>query len=84
MDTTQFIIVIVVSVLTTLFVVLGIQVFYILKEIRISIQKVNRMLDDMGKVSGTVGNSVSNLGGFINGLKSGITAITSLRHNKEE
>jgi hypothetical protein len=79
MEPTQLVIIIISITLAALFVLLGVQVFFILKEMRISIQKVNKMLDDMGKVSGTVGNSVENVGGFINGLKAGMTAIASLR-----
>lgn len=79
MDVTQLVIVIISSVLAVLLVFLGIQVFYILKEFRHSIQKVNKMLDDAGRVTGTVGDSVVNMSGFINGLKTGLTAISSFR-----
>jgi hypothetical protein len=83
MDTTQFVIVIVTVTLASLLVILGIQVFFILKEVRISIQKVNKMLDDMGKVSGSVSDGVVNMTGFINGLKTGLSAIASLRSKGE-
>ena len=79
MDTTQFVIIIVTVTLSTLLLILGIQLFFILKEVRVSIQKVNKMLDDMGKVSGSVSDGVTNMSGFLNGLKAGISAITSLR-----
>jgi hypothetical protein len=51
---------------------------------RHSIQKVNKMLDDAGKVTGTVGDSMVNMAGFINGLKAGLTAISSLRGKGEQ
>jgi hypothetical protein len=83
MDTTQLVIVIVTITLAALFVILGIQIFFILKEVRFSIRKVNKMLDDLGKVSGTVGDGVVNMGGFINGLKAGLSAIAAIRGKGE-
>lgn len=79
MDTTQLIIITVSIALTALLVVLGIQVFYILKEIRMTIKKMNKMMDDFGKVTGTVGDSVQNLGGFVNGIRSGMAVVSSLK-----
>jgi hypothetical protein len=79
MEPTQLVIIIISITLAALFVILGIQVFYILKEIRNSLQKVNKMLDDMGKVSGTVGDGVVNIGGFVNGLKAGLSAIAMMK-----
>jgi uncharacterized protein YoxC len=84
MDPTQLTIIIISFALAILLVVLGIQVWYILKEMRRSLQKVNKMLDDAGKVSGAVSEGVIGMTGFVNGLKTGINAITTLIHHKEE
>ncbi len=84
MDPTQLTIIIISFALAILFIVLGIQVWYILKEIRLSLKKVNKMLDDAGRVSGAVSEGVVGMSGFVNGLKTGISAITSLIHHKEE
>ena len=84
MDNTQIAIIIISSVLTVMLVFLGIQLFYILREIRRSIQKVNKMLDDAGKVSGSVSDGLVNMSGFINGLKAGIGAIASLKGKGED
>jgi hypothetical protein len=83
MEITQLVIIIVSLTLTALFVLLGIQIYHILQEIRISIQKVNKMLDDFGKVSGTVGDSVVNMAGFVKGIKAGLSAISSIRGKGE-
>jgi hypothetical protein len=85
MDTTQVVIIVISCALTALLLILGTQVFFILKEIRRSIQKVNKMLDDTGKVTGSVSDGVVNMSGFINGLKAGVSAIASLKkgeHNE--
>ncbi len=84
MDPTQLTIIIISSALAILLIVLGIQVWYILKEMRISLQKMNKMLDDAGKVSGAVSEGVIGMTGFVNGLKTGINAISTLVHHKEE
>lgn len=84
MDPTQLTIIVISLALAILLIVLGIQIWYILKEIRLSLQKMNSMLDDAKKVSGTVSDGIVGMSGFMNGLKTGISAITSLLHKKEE
>jgi hypothetical protein len=76
---TELVIILVTVALSTLFIILGIQLYFILKEVRQSIRKVNKMLDDGGRVTGTVGDSVENLSGFVQGVKSGLSAIASLK-----
>lgn len=66
--------------LTILLVAIGTQVYLILKEFRLSVQKGNKLLDDAGKVSGTVSDGVENMSGLLNGLRTGISMITSLRN----
>jgi hypothetical protein len=84
MEPTQLTIILISISLTILVIVLGIQLWFILKEVRASIQKMNKMLDDAGKVSGAVSEGVIGMSGFVNGLKTGISAITSLIHKKED
>jgi ABC-type multidrug transport system fused ATPase/permease subunit len=60
------------TTLTLLLVVIGIQIFNILKEVRVSVQKTNKMLDDAGKVTGTVSEGVENM-----------SMITSLKKKAE-
>lgn len=79
MEPIQLLIIVVTVILTILLVVLGIQMWFILKEIRLSLQKMNGMLADMQKVTGTVGEGVSNLGGIVSGLKAGLSLFSSIR-----
>lgn len=67
----QILLVLVVSVLTTVLTLSGIQVFYILKELRETIRKVNKTLDDCNVITESVAKPVAGLSGFIMGLKSG-------------
>lgn len=84
MDPTQLTIIIISFALAILLIILGIQVWYILKEIRISMQKMNAMLDDAKKVSNTVSEGIVSMSGFMNGLKTGISAVTSLLHKGDD
>ncbi len=79
MDPIQLVIIFVSVALTTLMIFLGVQMWYILREFKRSIEKVNKMLDDAGKISGAVGEGVSSLSGFSSGLKAGIAMIKSLK-----
>ncbi|MFC1626569.1 hypothetical protein ACFL1P_00030 [Patescibacteria group bacterium] len=83
MDPIQLVIIIVSLSLTALILLLGIQVFFILREFRRSIEKVNNMLNDVGKISASIGGGMSNVSGFVNGLKTGISVISSMK-NKED
>ena len=84
MDIVQLVIIVISFILTALVVFLGVQVWHILKEMRRSIQKMNKMLDDMGKVTGTVGESFSGMAGLVSGLKAGLSVFSSLRKKGED
>lgn len=83
MDPVQITIVVISFILTGLFIFLGVQIWYIFKEMRISLQKVNKMLDDAGKVTGTVSSGVAGLSGIAAGLKAGLSFISNFRKKKE-
>lgn len=84
MDPIQLVIIVISLALTILIVVLGIQVFFILKEIRRSMQKMNKILDDFGKVTGSVGEGAQNLSGLVSGIKAGMGVFSSLRKKGED
>lgn len=79
MEPTQIVLIAISIVLTSLFIALGIQFWFILKEIRNSLVKVNKMLDDAGRVTGVVGEGVSNVSGLMNGIKAGMALVTSMK-----
>ncbi|MBU1326957.1 hypothetical protein KKB64_00985 [Patescibacteria group bacterium] len=84
MDPVQITIVIISFGLTILLVVLGIQVWYILKEMKFSLQKINKMLDDMGKMTGTVSDSMAGVAGLVSGLKAGLSLFGKFRHKEAD
>ena len=84
MDPVQLTIIIISFILTLLVVLLGVQFWYILKEMRNAIVKTNTMLDDAKKVTGTVGESVSSMSGVVSGIKAALSVFKSFRKKSEE
>lgn len=78
MDPIQITIILVTLTLTVLIVILGIQVWYIFKEFRQTIQKINKMLDDTGVVTGVMSESATGIAGFVSGIKTGISVLQSI------
>lgn len=83
-DPTQILIIVIVSSLTILLIVIGIQIVFILQEVRKSFQKINKMLDDAAVVTGTFSKSVTNLSGFTSGLSGFLQFFRIFTRKKEE
>ena len=84
MDAVQITIIAISFILTMLMVALGVQVWYILKEIRISIEKMNKMLEDGGKMTGAVSERVASVDGLLSGIKAGLSLVSSFRKKGDE
>jgi hypothetical protein len=84
MDPVQLTIISISFILTALLVVLGVQVWLILKEIRTSLTKANTMLDDAKKVTSTIGDSVAGMAGITSGIKAALSVFQSFRKKQME
>lgn len=71
MDPAQTVLFLVVIILTVLLIVLGIQVFFILKELRRTIAKTNKVLDEAGQITESVSAPLSSISALTMGLKTG-------------
>jgi uncharacterized protein YoxC len=86
----QILLVIVISVLTLLLTVIGVQVFFIFKELRHSVEKMNKILDDAGKISESVAKPFSAISGSLSSFSSLAGALGWLvnrakkKENKEQ
>ena len=85
-QTTLFLVII---ILTILLIVLGIQVFFILRELRKTIDKANKILDDTGVITESVSKPISNFSSLTMGLKTGATIAKIIQgqgkhHNKKD
>ena len=74
-DPAQILLFIVIIVLTIFLVILGIQVSLILKDLRVTIAKTNKILDDTEAMTAAVKEPVLGLSGAIMGIKTGSTLL---------
>ena len=81
-DPAQILLFVVIITLTILLIVLGIQVLFILKDLRRTINKANKVLDDTGTITESVSGPISNLSNMAAGLKVG-SIIASLLSKKK-
>lgn len=64
-DTVQAVLLFVIVLLSILFVVLGVQVFFLLKDLRMTLRRTNKILDDVEMITQGIAEPVSNLSGFL-------------------
>ncbi len=85
-DPAQILLFIVVIVLTIFLIVLGIQVSLILKDLRKTIAKTNKVLDDTAEITEAVKGPVTGASQAIMGFKTGSTFLNLFNRisNKEE
>lgn len=84
MDITQILLVVVISVLTLLLVVIGIQVVKILQEIRKMLGKMNTMMDHAAAVSGQISKTVTGAAGLMEGIKTGLSVVNYFKPKNTE
>ncbi len=86
-DPAQILLFIVILTLTILLLVLGIQVFFILRDLRHTISKANKVLDNTGEITDSVSAPLSSLSSVLMGLKAGgaiANIIKKVTEDKEE
>jgi uncharacterized membrane protein YcgQ (UPF0703/DUF1980 family) len=71
MDPAQIILVAVISILAILLVILGVQVFLILKELRKTVSKANKVLDSTSVIAQSVSSPIASLSSIAEGIKTG-------------
>lgn len=84
MDPAQIIIFVVIIVLTLLLIFLGIQAFYVLKELRQTLIKTNKILDTAEEITQNISNPVSAFSSVISGVKAGTTLAGIFKKIKKE
>lgn len=88
MDTAQILLVVVISVLAVILFLLGIQVFFILREFMKTVRKVNKILDDAGTITESISEPVSQMSSLFAGLKTGMSLLSLFtkkkKHHQEE
>ena len=70
-DPAQIILLIVIVVLTILLVAIGIQVYFVLKDLRITLKKANRVLDNTGEITESIAQPLNSVSSLLMGLRAG-------------
>lgn len=83
-DPVQLVLLLVIAVLTVLLVVLGIQVFFILKQLRTTLKTANKILETTENITESVSQPVSFLSGLLLSGKSLTALLNFLKHDKEK
>lgn len=78
-DPAQIVLFLVIIILTALLVALGIQVFFILRELRRAVAKANKILEDTGIITESVSTPLATLSTLMMGIKTGISAANLLK-----
>lgn len=85
-ETVQVLLIAVITVLTIILTIIGIQVVYILKEFRRMVENVNKILADAGKVSEGMSSSFAEITGVASGIRTvlGIFNLFARKGKKKE
>lgn len=83
MELTQILLFSVVVVLTCLLVFLGVQVFFILREARRTMEKINKLLDGANLVSDSVARPIASFANFVDGVKNFGNLMDMILNKKE-
>lgn len=81
LDNVQVVLLIVIVILTILLVVLGIQVFFILRDLRRTIEKANKVLDNATSIAESIANPLTSLSSLTAGIQTGslLTVVKLLK-----
>jgi|SRR3989344_4238433 len=74
-DSAQTILFVVIIVLTIFLLVLGVQVFFILRDLRKTVRKANKVLDNTNVITQSVSAPISSLSSIAMGIKTGSSFI---------
>lgn len=78
MDLLQITLIIVLTLLAINLIAVGIYVILVLKDFRETIRKANKVLDNVGDVTGVVSGPVSTLAGIISGFGQSVKAVKEI------
>ena len=82
MDTTQLLLTVVLTVTTVLLIVVGIQLFFVLKELRKTLTRVNSIIDNFEKIGSSLESNFTEFMGFFSGVKT-LFKIIDVIHTKK-
>jgi hypothetical protein len=84
MDTTQLLLTVVLSLSTCLLIVIGIQLIFVLKELRKALIKVNKMVEGFESLGTGLDHGLAEVTGFMNGFKTLMKVVDFVVKKKDE
>lgn len=84
MDITQIVIISSLLFITTTVVASGIWLIKIFKELKITLTKTNKILDDTQSITSSVAKPISSISEFVMGFKNGFSLINKLFDKKNK
>lgn len=84
MEITQIILFSSIGVLTIVLALVGVQIIRILNEVKKTVEKTNKILDDMGKLSESIARPASSLNSAVLGLKTGFKILSLFLERKRK
>lgn len=82
MDTTQLLLSATLIVTTVFLIVVGIQLIFVLRELRSALKKVNLIVEGFEKIGVGIEHSYNEIVGFLSGFKSLLKIIDAITHRK--
>ncbi len=83
MDTTQLLLTIVLSLSTCLLIIIGVQLIFVLRELKKTLHSVNRIVEGFDSLGAGLDHGLSEVAGFMNGFKA-LLKIVDVVHKKHE
>lgn len=84
MDTTQLLLTLVLTISAIFFVIIGIQLIFVLKELRKALKNINTIIDSFESVGVGLEHGAAEIVGFFNGFKSLIKLFNLFGNKKNE
>jgi uncharacterized protein YoxC len=84
MDSTQLLLTIILTVSTILAIIIGIQLIFVLKELRRALLNINKIVSGLESVGVGIEHEFSEVLGFVKGLRNVFKIIDNLNHKKNE
>ncbi len=82
MDTTQLLLTVILTITTIILVIVGIQLIFVLRELRKILKRTNGVIDGFEKLGLSVEHGFSEVVGFVAGLKTILKTIDILHAKK--
>lgn len=83
-ETVQILLVTVVTILTVILSIVGVQIIYLLKDLRQVLAKVNQILADGQNLTSRLSHSTDSFSGMLTGLKTALSILGVLKREKRE